>query len=319
MISSSAGRISSGAAVLLTSALLLSGCAGSGDAAADTAATHTVESDFGEVTLPTDPQSALGFYTTDVDILITLGIPLADRQPIRGVDGYEAFPAFFPAEELEGIETFANFPEYNYEEVLATAPDLILNGLGYDDDAVTRLADIAPTYSIDAFDGSDWRDKFKQVAEALDRVDEYQAWMDRYQAKVDEVKAALTAAGIDPVVGPVSYSDGTVNVSCYGVPCLVFADLGLRTSPLAEGSAGTDLSLEQLEQLNGIDVVFTSSTPESVAAGLDPFEELAGNTIWQQLPFAAADAVHTFDLEMIYGSPSGQYAFLEVVEKALLG
>ena len=28
--------------------------------------------------------------------------------------------------------------------------------------------------------------------------------------------------------------------------------------------------------------------------------------------------IHTYDLEMIYGSPSGQYALLEKFEKALL-
>jgi len=304
-------------AVLAAGAIALSGCASASADGTSDAQMRTVDSEFGEVSLPVDPQKALGFYTTDVDILITLGIPLADRQPIRG-EGYAEFPSFFPQEELEGVETFANFPDYNYEEVLKTAPDLILNGLGYDDEAVERLPEIAPTYSINAFTGADWRETFKTVAEALDRVDEYEAWTATYQARVDEVKAKIATAGISPTVAPVSYSEGEINVSCYGVACLVFRDLGLTILPAADSTDGTNYSLEQLDQLQDVDVAFSTSTPEGIAAGEDPFAELAGNSVWNQLPFVANDQIHLHDLEMIYGSPSGQMAFLDVVEQALV-
>ena len=56
-------------------------------------ATMTVESAFGSVELPTEPQRALGMYTTDVDILDRpWASQLADQQPIRG-DGYTTFPS----------------------------------------------------------------------------------------------------------------------------------------------------------------------------------------------------------------------------------
>ncbi|MGK9146804.1 ABC transporter substrate-binding protein [Plantibacter flavus] len=309
--------MASGIALVAVGSAALTGCAGASADDSTAVAMRTVDSEFGEVSLPVDPQNALGFYTTDVDMLITLGIPLADRQPIRG-DGYSAFPSFFPQEQLAGVETFANYPEYNYEAVLTTQPDLILNGLGYDAEAVERLAQIAPTYSINAFTGADWRVTFKTIAEALDRVDEYEAWTATYQARVDEVKAKIAAAGISPVVAPVAYSDGQINTSCYGVACLVFADLGLTILPAADSTEGTDYSLEQLDQLADIDVAFSTSTPEGIAAGEDPFAELAGNTVWKQLPFVANDQIHLHDLEMIYGSPSGQMAFLDVVEQALV-
>src|SRR5690606_11008979 len=57
-----------------------------------------VSTPFGDVSLPTAPRAALGMYTTDVDILIWLGFPLAERQPIRGDNGYEDFPCYFPQE-----------------------------------------------------------------------------------------------------------------------------------------------------------------------------------------------------------------------------
>ncbi|MFF3065356.1 ABC transporter substrate-binding protein [Oerskovia sp. NPDC057915] len=308
------------AASAATVALLLGACASGTDAGSGSgeAETRTVDSAFGETTIPTDPQAALGVYTTDLDMLITLGIPLADSQPIRS-QGYTTFPSFFDQKALEGIKTFENFPEYNYEEILAAEPDVILNGLGYDDELVTKLPDIAPTYSFNGFDGRDWRESFAEVAKAFDKVAEHDAWTAKYQAKVDDVKARLAAAGIDPVVGPVGYGDGEVITSCYGTPCLVFKDLGLRITPLVEPEEGTTLGTEQLEQLAGIDWVFTSTAPDEKTGELtDPFAELAGNGLWTSLPFVANGNVAVHDMEMIYGSPSGQYAFLEVVEKALL-
>lgn len=290
---------------------------GSADAAASTgASTRTVESEFGEVTLPTDPQAALGMYTTDLDMLITLGVPLAQSQPIRD-DGYSTFPSFFDQEALEGITPFTNFPEFSYESILAAQPDLIVNGLGYDESIGTKLAEIAPTYSFDGFDGSDWRVKFEALAEALGRTAEHDAWTERYQAKVDDIRARLDEAGLDPVVGSVGVDEDQVTVSCYGTPCLVFDDLGLDITPLSDGE-GASLSFEEVGQLDGIDAVFTSMAPEDDGSFADSFEALAGNAVWQQLPFVTEGQIFTSDLEMIYGSPSGQYAFLEEVEKALL-
>lgn len=308
-------------------ALLLAACSTTSDASTGSPSTttgtataetttRTVESEFGEVTLPTEPKAALGMYTTDLDMLITLGVPLAASQPIRD-NGYSTFPSFFDQEALEGITPFTNFPEFSYESILAAQPDLVVNGLGYDESIGQKLAEIAPTYSFDGFDGSDWRVKFEALAAALGRTAEHDAWTEKYQAKVDDVRARLDAAGLDPVVGSVGVSDGQVTVSCYGTPCLVFADLGLKITPLSDGE-GTYLSFEEVGRLDGIDVAFTSEAPETDGTFGDAFEALAGNVVWQQLPFVAGRQVFTSDLEMVYGSPSGQYAFLEEVEKALL-
>lgn len=312
---------------LVVAAALLVGCAsssaeapaGSSPSSSVESSTREVQTDFGAVTLPTNPQAALGMYTTDIDMLITLGIPLASSQPIRG--GYTKYPTFFPQAELADVTTFENYPEYNFEKILAAQPDLILNGLGYDADVVKRLPEIAPTLSVDMFDGTDWREKFTTVAQALDRQEQQQAWTAAYDARVAEVKQKLAAAGVDPVVAAAGYWVGAVTVNCYGVPCLVFEDLGLTVSPLADGDEGTQLSSEQLDQLAGIDNVFMSVTEgEEGQALLDAdLAELGANPLWANLPFVTANAIHRFDLEMVYGSPSGQLAFLAVVEKALLG
>ena len=314
-------RTRASVALTLASALLLAACSsgsgGSGGDGAGTAATITVQDMTGEVTLPAEPTAALGMYTTDVDILLTLGFPLAGSQPVRD-EGYSTYPSFFPQEELAEVETFTNFPEYNYEAILAAQPDFILNGLGYDADVVERLPEIAPTFSFNGFDGRDWREIFRETATALGREEQYQAWTDDYEARVAEVRAELDARGVHPVLAPVDYWDGQVTVSCYGVPCLVMRDLGLEITPLATAD-GTTLSPEQLTQLADADVFVSTATPNPDGGFDDPFTEVADNPLWQSLPAVQSGQIHITDLEMLYGSPSGHMAYLEFLADTLLG
>lgn len=311
---------------LAATCLLLTSCAASsagGSSTADDTVEVTTPTGV-DITIPAEPTAALGFYTTDLDILITLGFDLAGTQPIR--DDFTAFPDFFPQEELEGLETFGNFPEFNLEAVLEAEPDFILSGLGYEEDLDGQLQKIAPTYTYNAFDGGDWRDVVAKAATDLGREEQWQEWVDQYEARIADIRSRLDAADIHPVVADVGYWDGQVTTSCYGVPCLVFADLGLEMAPLMnateDGLPASDeyaeLSPEQLGQLEGIDVVFTGAE-EDGTVWVEEDEALQQNAIWQNLSFVQSGEYYPYNYEMIYGSPSGMDAFLTVVEKALLG
>lgn len=81
---------------------------------------------------------------------------------------------------------------------------------------------------------------------------------------------------------------------------------------------GTQLSLEQLGELDSIDVVF-SPINEDGSGLVGTQDALVGNALWNQLGFVQAGEIHGYNYEMVYGSPSGQRAFLEVVAEALLG
>jgi len=310
------------AVALATGAVFLLTSCTSAQAGESGGETLTIDTEFGEVTVPTEPEAALGFYTTDVDILITLGYPLASEQPIR--DDWDSFPSYFPQEELEGIKGFHNYPEFNLEHILEVGPDFILNGIGYETDLHDKLTPIAPTYTYNAFDGGDWRDKFQTLAADLGREKQAQAWLDDYAARIAEVKEQLDAEGIAPVVADISFWEGQINVGCYSISCLVFADLGLEISPLADGdgdgepdSDGTSLSMEQVGQLADIDVIFTGVSEDG--SGLITDEEaLQANPLWTALPAIVNGGVHGYNYEMSYGSPSGQDGLLEVVRKALL-
>ena len=263
-------------------------------------------------------RSGVGHVHHDIDILITLGIPLATSSPSAG--RIHRVPGLLPAGGPGRRHAFNNYPEFNYEKDLEAQPDLILNGLGYEPEIPKKLNPIAPTYNYNGFDGADWRTQFKKTAEVLHRTEQYQAWMDKYQARVDEVKAKIKAAGIDPVVANIAYYDGKIGVDCYGI-----AVPGLRR-PRAEDhpvgtrhdGKGTQLSLEQLDKLKGIDEVFTSVGVDENPSLLQSSDKLNASSVWKDLGFVKDDQITGFDMEMVYGSPSGQMALVDEVEKALL-
>jgi len=280
-----------------------------------------VKSDFGTVELPGDPKAALGMYTTDLDILIWLRYPLAKSQPIRDF-GYTTFPCFFPYDALEGIGTFVNFPEYDFEKVLQAEPDFILNGLGYDKKTVRRLPQIAPTYNVNAFDGKSWLTHFEQTAKALGREQYFQEWKTLYDERVAALKKDLgDTSGI--VVSPFSYWDDSVQVHCLSnVECQVFDDLGLTIAApaVADDGEGRALSGEQLGQLKDVDYAFTPEglDEDSKKAQKKTLDEIAKNALWSDLEFVKKNQLISFEIEVSYGSPSGALAFLDVVRKALV-
>lgn len=317
------------AALLAATALALTGCGQSSEAsqapsspAAEGTPLKTVDPQGHEVSLEQQPAAALGFYTTDVDILTILEVPLAAEQPIRGDSGFTTFPDYFDQEALEGVTPFANYPEFNYERVLGAAPDFILNGLGYDAEVHEKLAAIAPTYTTNAFDGETWQSHFERTAKDLDRQAQYDRWLQDYQQAGAEAKTAIDEAGNgDLTVATLGYWDGKVNVDCYAyLECGVFDTIGLETTELSR-EKGLSLSLEELDRLKDVDAVWMSTgVGEDAKAELDKsIASMAKSPYWKDLPFVKNERIYTYNMEMAYGSPSGATAFLQQVRSDLAG
>lgn len=318
-------------ALLMTGALL-TGCGAAGGGAQGTAssgATSSPAQDLKitdpaghEVTVPGDVKAAVGFYTTDVDILMTLGIPLAKDQPIRGDSGYTTFPAFFPQEPLNGVTPFANYPEFNYEKVLDAEPDFILNGLGYDTKIHDKLTTIAPTYTVNAFDGKPWHEHFERTAKDLGRTEKFQEWKASYEKQAKDAKSAIDAAGNgDLTVASFGFWEGKANVACYsGVQCDAFNKIGLKITPISADDKLT-IAPEQLDKLNDVDAIWMAKGLGET--GEKEFKEtmstLERNPLWKDLPFVKNKRIYTYEMEMTYGSPSGATAFVEQVRKDLAG
>lgn len=278
------------ATLAVASLLTLAACSGSGDTDTTPDSTggadgiHTTDPMGHAVDLDHEPTAALGFYTTDVDILATLGFPLASSQPVR--DDYDRLPDYFPAAAHDGVSYFHNYPEFNYEAVAEAAPDFVLNGLGYDDTSHDRLSAIAPTYTTNAFDGESWLPHFEQTAKDLGRQAEFDEWRQDYTDAGKDAAEAIDKAGLsDLTVAPLNYWGDKIQVGCYaGLECGVFENIGLTVDPGSRDSE-VGLSMEQLDRLKDIDAVWIpTSRGETDDLNL-MLDALKDNRQWAELPF----------------------------------
>jgi iron complex transport system substrate-binding protein len=304
------------AVVVLGGVLAACGDDGGNSSAAGDVVT-VVDGNGNEVEMPQDPQRVFGMYTTDLDYALALGVPVAPTQAIR--TGSTELPEFFPQDELAGVEdVFVNYPEFNYEQIAAIQPDLIINGLGYDDGAdAERLAQIAPTYTFDGF-GGDWREDFTALAEALGRERQAQEYLDRIDERSAEVAALIADRESAPVMA-YGYYNGDGSGGFYGpqpdqLQPIVFHDLGIETTSAAP-DIWTEVAQEQVGLLADVDILMiayeTTEDPDAI------LEAIEADPVWSALPAVQEGRVVMVNNELSYSSPSAHLEFLDVLAEAL--
>ncbi|WP_180968926.1 ABC transporter substrate-binding protein [Microbacterium aurantiacum] len=189
---------------LVMSASLLAACSsnpaeasGAGDDGGSGAYPVTVEHVYGETTITEKPERifTLGWYSQDV--VAALGeVPVAVEDFTWGnVDTY--LPWFKDkVEELGGelpeIIEFTDAGEYDFEAILALAPDVILaNHSGISENDYKRLTEIAPTVGFaESAWASDREELTLTVGKVLDQEDAAQKLLDEADAAVEAAAEA---------------------------------------------------------------------------------------------------------------------------------
>lgn len=231
--------------VVVTAAVLavaLAACSTTTDAAetasgdssqAAAATTRTVESAYGPVEVPSDPQRVVAVSYDTPWQLQAVGItPVA-------VQDYSGYATEFTAEQLDFVEdvpTVGAFFELNVEAVLAADPDLIVgDALEIDEQTFAQLSEIAPTVVVEGEYRGDWRTISTGIADAVNASDALDEAHAAYDAKLDEV----TSTYADVITGErwAAIGDGDVEggfsalFPTGAVGSLYFEDLGATIAP----------------------------------------------------------------------------------------
>ncbi len=190
------------------------------------------------------------------------------------------------------------------------------------------LEQIEPSIPVLVVTGGDAADPIGAMWSNVDLVAAATGTTDRaaelktaFAATLDEGRAAMTAAGLAGT--PVAFADGydsgsAVSIRPYTSGSLVgavFSELGLVNGwPGIEGDPAYGLGSTDVEGLTTIgDPTFWYIAND---AEIDPFgESLAGNAVWQSLPFVQAGKVHRFpDSIWMFGGPA---SMTQIVEAAI--
>ncbi|MFJ2618309.1 ABC transporter substrate-binding protein [Glutamicibacter sp. NPDC087344] len=316
------------AAAALSLSLLATGCASGTNASSETAAaaeasqnadgTITVDTAFGQVSIPADPQRVVALEGGTVPAVEAGLTPLATAG--------DAFDDSFG--DVKDYDAVADLPSiltpdgWDYEQLVELKPDLLIGFVRGGNDASEELSSekkaefekldaIAPTVLIRTNGSAGTRDASVTMAEVLGNGEEALAEKKAYEDKVAQVKADYadqlsgnTFAAID------AYEDVTVysKISWIGK---VLDDLGAPAASVVKDEAaenGVFLSFEQLSQLDDATVIFY---PEYTDGASDALDTLEGQATWSALP--AVKDKHAFGLTHFF--PDNYGAALRVVEQ----
>ena len=278
----------------------LTACGSDSDPAADgaaetSAAGATVDTLFGEVTVPANPSKVVALGWGDMETCLALGTQVVGTSDwlAHGGDGVGPWAADLVTQTPEQLGTL----ELSYEAVAALQPDLVLNTRSDNTrESYDKLKDIAATVGpppgLTQLYGTTWEDQVKLVAAALGKDDEGAELISDLEAKFAQVAAANPQfAGKTVTVG--SYYSGGWGAYVSGDGRVDFmSSLGFTPNPATEalksgGGFSVSLSAEQLSLLDAdLVVVF----PIGLSAA-----EITADPVLQALPATRAGHLVVLD------------------------
>lgn len=331
-------RTLAAAALLLAAPLLLAACgsdpepgpesdagaaptsAGSQDAAFPVTVTH----EYGETTVPADPQRVVSVGVTEHDVLLALGVT-----PVAVTEWYGEQPsATWPwAQELLGDaepEVLETADGFELEKIAALAPDLIVGtNSGMSRGEYEKLSQIAPTVAGVAGGSrffSPWRDQTRLIAQAVGRAEEGEAVIERVDTRYAEVAAAHPEwQGLTATFAQGGPYDGQLYVYPPGLSTDFLTDLGFTITTgfedlvPEEGSQAT-ISAENVGLIDADVIVFATESAEQ-------FDELQEFGTVGDLEAVAGDrAVYTDEVTagaIYFDTPLAHEHVLDVLVPAL--
>lgn len=251
--------------------------------------TKILETTFGDVEIPANPQRIVATHTIAALPLVELGI-----MPVGSVEFPEMQTALHIWEQVEDLPIVATRAERNLEAIAALDPDPIFETDVVSDDVLERLRQIAPVVvlGLSGDDRADWRNRARQIADAvnaLDRWQELEAELEAQQADIAERHGDILAD--NPLIAWATWTPAAPNIytseSTLG-PLLLPTGAVFAESAEALPYDGSEpaISLEQIGAVfEDASLVFYATDHRGVP--IDAVNETRALDIYQRVPAVA--------------------------------
>ncbi|MGC4153788.1 MAG: iron-siderophore ABC transporter substrate-binding protein [Propionicimonas sp.] len=200
------------------------------------------------VSVPADPQRVVTLSEPTLDGALALGV-----KPVGSVNGrgQSTMPNYL-IDLAGGIPAVGTVAQFNFEAIAALKPDLILTYAygGNNPESVAIMEQIAPVYFV-GYAGAEWKTTFRNVANALNQVDEAEQLLTGFDSYADGVKERLHAAGYaDKTFSIVRWQGSNASLILKELPPgMALEAIGLKRPPAQdkEGRGHSEpISLENL-------------------------------------------------------------------------
>ncbi|WP_110589530.1 ABC transporter substrate-binding protein [Microbacterium suaedae] len=249
--------------------------------------------------IPADPERVLVIEgRADLEFSLTLGYPVVASGFFFGRDGhlYDELDELM-ADDLATFE-FADSNEPDYEAIAALDPDLIvmrLNAYNGDFYGADRLEQIAPVLALDT-GATDWKGQMREQAAILERSEQVEAEIARYDDLVEEIRAR-SGDRLDEM--SLAWGTALDDVGMYVFTnthsTAVAEDLGIDV-PLSDPEDEEnyfEISAENFDIVSDVDTLALFAFDESPALG--------ESAAFQRLPASRSDRVFSVDLTLNNG------------------
>ncbi|WP_435745806.1 ABC transporter substrate-binding protein [Microbacterium sp. PMB16] len=280
------------AAVVLSTALVLTACAGgsgsgSGSAGEPSGETRSVKADNGTIEVPVDPQRVVTIGNTTLPFIDLGGTPVGvTEEPAADV---ERLPEDQQSTYASATVLAASADEVDMEELATLKPDLILVQIPDDEFGLIekQLTTIAPTvfFGLD----TEWKGLADGVAEAgnaTDALGDQKAQFEERRTEIQEKYSdIIKSTSFVDVIRWTSSDPGTFAIADIGCSEIARDEIGLNLPEAAEGDdplAWTSLSFEQLGELSAYDVI--TYPVDSEGQPTEPFVPVVETNTWKALP-----------------------------------
>jgi len=248
----------------------------------------TVNSEMGEVTIPSNPKNILAPFHEDT--LLALGVtPVAKWAIDTSVQEHLE-------DQLEDVPTIEwTLP---LEQVLSFDPDLIIleNSLDSYEGTYEDYQKIAPTYVMSEETVTDWQKQIDVFSELLQKEDEADQAINDYENTIDEAKNMIDDAIGDDSIAAIWVTGGKYFVfeKDRHSAKMLYNELGVTIPSFIEdlGEAAPQwepLSLEKLSELDADHIILLASDNEEGITNLE------SSNVWAKIPAVENDNVHIID------------------------
>ena len=246
-----------------------------------------------EIEVPVDPKRVITLSLPILEISLSVGKKPVGSASYGTIDG---FPDYL-GDQTEGIE-LVGANEWDFEKIIALDPDLaIMDYFGDQDaEALSLLEQIVPVVTVGEF-RENWRYDSAQVAEALNRRDEFKSIEDAYDTRVSELRDELSADWAGKTVALLRFRAEDIRIlKSNSFAGTVLADLDLHFPNITDSGSGIaeafSMEQAQLVDVDGLFVVHDSGA-EAEPTYVDAME----NPVFQLLNVVQRGNVYLVDQE----------------------
>ncbi|MDM5153781.1 iron-siderophore ABC transporter substrate-binding protein [Bacillus sp. DX1.1] len=248
---------------------------------------YTVKHAMGETKITKTPKRVVVLTNEGTEAILSMGV-----KPVGAVKSWLGNPWYDHIEsDMKGVEVVGVEHEVNLEKIASLKPDLIIGNKVRQEKVYDKLSAIAPTVFSDTLSG-DWKENFKLYAKALNREEEGNKVLSKFDAHLEDIKQKL-GDKVNQEVSVVRFMAGTSRIyytdSFSGV---IFDQLGFKrvkqqkelfTANSKFGNLAIDVGKEMIPKMDGDVLFYFTYAPENDQKALDRAKEMTSDPLWKNL------------------------------------